>query len=301
MSGYVVSILVFGGIWAILALSLNLLTGDAGQVSLGQAAFFAIGAYSAAIMSLRFGLPFLLCLVIAAILTGILTGVLGLLALRLRDDFLVFTTIGLNFLVVAVVQYFDYFGGALGLVGLPFAAIFGFVLDPTTYAYFVLACLVLVVVAVSLIRRTWLGLGFTALKEDEEAARMIGVPTKAFKVVAFALSGVIAGIAGCLYAFYLGSVFPQNFGFLVSIQVMAMVVLGGLGTIRGSILGAFLLTALPEILRPLAEYRYSIFGLVLVLVVMFAPDGLAGLGSRTRSWIHRLVHRSGEDPLKARA
>ncbi|MQA25190.1 MAG: branched-chain amino acid ABC transporter permease [Micromonosporaceae bacterium] len=291
MSGYLISIIVFGGVWAILAVSLNLLTGEAGLVSLGQAAFFALGAYTSALLALRAELPFLACLAISALVGGVLTGALGLLALRVRDDFLVFTTIGVNFLVVAVFQYFEAFGGALGLVALPFAEVAGVRLTPQRYAWLVLAVLGLVVAASFALRRTWLGTGLAALREDEQAARALGIPTRAYKVVAFALAGVVAGLAGGLYAFYLGSVFPQNFGFLVSIQVMAMLVLGGLGTLAGAVIGAFLLTALPEVLRPLADYRYTILGLILILVVMVAPDGLVGVARR---WLTSLRRRGGQ-------
>lgn len=294
MSGYLISIIVFGGIWAILAISLNMLTGEAGQVSLGQAAFFALGAYTSAMLTLRTDLPFLACLALSALVGTVLTGALGLLALRVQEDFLVFTTIGVNFLVVALFQYFDVFGGASGLVGLPFAEIGGVILNPAQYAWMVLSTLALVVAGVVGLRRTWLGLGLTALREDEDAARALGVPTRAYKVVAFAAAGLIAGLAGGLYAFYLGSVFPQNFGFLVSIQVMAMLVLGGLGTLRGAILGAFLLTALPEVLRPIADYRYTVLGLVLVVIVMVAPDGLIGVLDRGVSrWRDRTRRAEG--------
>ncbi len=282
MSDYIITIMIFGGIWSILAVSLNLLTGEAGQVSLGQAAFFAIGAYTSALVAIRMNLPFVVCLVLSAVIAGVFTGVFGLLALRVREDFLVFTTIGVNFLVVALFQNFKVFGGTLGLVGMPFAEIGGKVLTPLMFAVAVALLLALVCIGALLLRRTWLGTGFTALREDEQAARMVGIPTRAFKVFAFAISGVVAGLGGGLYAFYLGSVFPQNFNFLISIQVMAMLVLGGLGTLRGAVVGALILTALPELLRPLADYRYTIFGAVLVLVVMFAPDGITGLWDRAR-------------------
>lgn len=294
MSDYITTIIIFGGIWAVLAVSLNLLTGEAGQVSLGQAAFFAIGAYTSALVAIRMNLPFLVCLLLSAVVAGVLTGALGLLALRVRDDFLVFTTIGVNFLVVALFQNFKVFGATLGLVGMPFAEIGGKLLTPSAFAVVVGLSLAVVCVAALLLRRTWLGTGFTALREDEQAARMVGIPTRAFKVCAFAISGTIAGLAGGLYAFYLGSVFPQNFNFIISIQVMAMLVLGGLGTLRGAVVGALILTALPELLRPLADYRYTIFGAVLVIVVMFVPDGLAGLWDRLRTGV-KLRIRSTAD------
>lgn len=278
MSGYVLSVIASAGIWAILTLSLNVVTGYAGQVSLGQAAFFAIGAYAAAMLATREGASFVVGLLGGMAVTGVVAAALGLLALRVRDDFLVFATIGINFIVVALLQYTDTFGGSLGIVGIPIPAVAGVTLTVGPLAWLIVALTLAVGAALLWLERSWLGYGFAALRQDELAARAMGVPTALLKVVAFGVSGVVAGLSGALYAYYLGSVFPQNFVFIISIQVMAMLVLGGLGTVPGAIAGAAVLTALPELLRPLADYRYTIFGLVLVLTVSFIPGGLLGHG-----------------------
>jgi len=278
MSAYVLSIIASGGVWAILTLSLNLVTGYAGQVSLGQAAFLAIGAYAAAMLSTRTGFGFVPAVLAAMAITAVASATLGLLALRVKDDFLVFATIGVNFIVVAILQYTDAFGGAQGIVAIPLPAIGPVTLQIGAYAGLVVALALLAGFASRWVERSWLGYGFAAVRQDELAARTIGVPAAQLKVVAFALAGLLAGLAGALYAYFLGNVFPQNFAFVISIQVMAMLVLGGLGTVPGAIVGAAVLTALPEILRPLADYRYTIFGLVLVITVSFLPGGIMGHG-----------------------
>lgn len=277
MNEYVITIVIFGGIWAILTLSLNLLAGEAGLVSLGQAAFFAFGAYTTAYLGMEHQVSFVPALLISAAVGCVLTGALGLLALRVRDDLLVFTTIGVNFLTVALLASTDELGGDSGLVAIPFPEIGGQILDPNAYALVVAGILAVCCAVAWLLRGTWLGLGWNAVRDDETAARMLGVPSRVLKVLAFAVSGALAGLAGGLYAAYLGSVFPQNFDFLLSVQVMAMLVLGGLGTIRGAVIGALVLTAIPELLRPMADYRYTMYGAVLVLIVMFFPGGIVGV------------------------
>jgi len=291
MSAYVLSIIASGGVWAILTLSLNLVTGYAGQVSLGQAAFLAIGAYAAAMLSTRTGFGFVPAVLAAMAITAVASATLGLLALRVKDDFLVFATIGVNFIVVAILQYTDTFGGAQGIVAIPAAAIGPATLQIGAYAGLVVALALLAAFASRWIERSWLGHGFAAVRQDELAARAMGVPAARLKVVAFALAGLLAGLAGALYAYFLGNVFPQNFAFFISIQVMAMLVLGGLGTVPGAIVGASVLTALPEILRPLADYRYTIFGLVLVITVSFLPGGIMGHGGLLNRALGRLRPR----------
>lgn len=276
MSGYLLSVITSGAIWAILTMSLNVVSGYAGQVSLGHAAFFAIGAYAAAMVGDRLGWTMLPALGAGIVATGVGAALIGLLALRVREDFLVFVTIGVNFIVVAVLQYTAWFGGASGIVALPIPSLGGLQLDVGQLTAFVVALALAIAALLLWLERSWLGYGFAAVREDEDAARAAGVPVAPLKVAAFGIAGLVAGASGAMYAFYLGNVFPQSFGFIVSITVMAMLVLGGLGTIPGAIVGAAVLIALPEVLRGAADYRYTIFGLVLVLVVMFVPGGLVG-------------------------
>jgi branched-chain amino acid transport system permease protein len=294
MSAYVLSVMTSAAIWAILAMSLNVVTGYAGQVSLGQAAFFAIGAYAAAMVGDRLDWTMLPALGVAVVVTGVAGALIGVLALRVRDDFLVFVTIGINFIVVAILQYTDAFGGAEGIVALPVPSLLGEQLDPEGLAMFAIALALAIAALLLWLERSWTGYGFAAVREDEAAARACGVPVALMKLVAFGISGLVAGAAGGLYAYFLGNVFPQHFGFLVSITVMAMLVLGGLGTVQGAIVGAAVLTALPELLRVVADYRYTIFGIVLVLTVSFVGGGLVGRGGLAARALGAVPRRGGQ-------
>ncbi len=277
--GYMVSVLTFACIWAVLALSLNILTGYAGQVSLGHAAFFGIGAYTSAMLAVKAGWPFWPAFVVAILITGVMGALLGLPSLRVRHDFLVLATMGVNFVVVAVFKYVDFFGGSLGIIGLKKPSLLGWTLRGWGFLALAAAYMLLTLWVSDYLRRTWAGLAFTTVREDEEAAEAMGVSVPRFKIYAFAVSAALAGGAGSLYAHFLGSVFPDHFAFVESIGIMSMVVFGGLGTLRGPIVGAFALKILPEYLRVVGDYRYTLYGGVLVLMMLFQPQGLLGDGS----------------------
>lgn len=283
---YLVSLAVFAGIWVVLALSLNILMGYAGQVSLGQAAFFGIGAYTSAICALRFDLPFVVGFLAAIVVTGIVGAFLGLPSLRVRHDFLVLATMGVNFVVVALFKYMDFFGGALGLIDIPTPRFFGI---NSEIPYLVLVWLYVgIAVLVSwYLSRTWTGLALNAVRINEEAAAAVGISVPRFKIYAFIISAALAGGAGSLYAHYLKSLFPDNFNFIESIVILSMVVVGGVGTLRGPILGAIVLRALPELLRDLQDYRFTMYGGLIVLMMLFQPMGLLGDDSTLMRWLRR--------------
>lgn len=283
---YLVSLAVFGGIWVVLALSLNILMGYAGQVSLGQAAFFGIGAYTSALCALRFDLPFVVGFLAAIVVTGIVGAFLGLPSLRVRHDFLVLATMGVNFVVVALFKYMDFFGGALGLIDIPTPRFFGITSE---IPYLILVWLYVgVAMLVSwYISKTWTGLALNAVRINEEAAAAVGISVPRFKIYAFIISAALAGGAGSLYAHYLKSLFPDNFNFIESIVILSMVVVGGVGTLRGPILGAIVLRALPELLRDLHDYRFTMYGGLIVLMMLFQPMGLLGDESTLMRWLRR--------------
>ncbi len=288
MDAYLVSVLTFIGIWALLALSLNLLTGYAGQVSLGHAAFFGIGAYTVAVATVKLGLAFPLDILLAMLVSGALGAFLGLPALRVRHDFLVLATIGINFIVVAIFQYTPALGGAYGIVGIPPVRLAGYELLGVGMLALVGFTLLLYFAFQELVLRSWFGFRLLAVRDDEEAAAAIGIDVASTKIWAFAFSGAWAGLAGGYYARQLGSVFPENFGFVESVTVLTMVVLGGAGTRAGPLLGAVILAGLPEYLRPLQEWRYVAYGLLLVVLMILEPNGLLGPGSRVRAGLLRL-------------
>lgn len=287
LSGYVVSILIFAGIWAVLALSLNILTGYAGQVSLGHAAFFGIGAYTSALLTVRYGWPFLPAFLAAMVVTGLVGGFLGLPSLRVRHDFLVLATMGINFVVVAVFKYVGFFGGSLGIIGIQKPVLLGMRIQGNAYLLMVWLYVALAVGISRHVSRAWVGLALHTVREDEEAAEAVGVSVPRFKIYAFILSGLLAGGAGGLYAHFLGSVFPDHFAFAESIGILSMLVLGGTGTVRGALFGAVLLRALPELLRTVGDYRYTLYGGALVLMMLFQPMGLLG----NESWLWKRVRR----------
>jgi branched-chain amino acid transport system permease protein len=288
MSGYLISVAVFVGIWITLALSLNILTGYAGQVSLGHAAFFGIGAYSSAVLTVHYGYSFWFGFAGAILLTGLAGTILGLPSLRVRHDFLVLATMGINFVVVAIFKYVDFFGGAMGIVNLPAPTLFGTSFrGGLPYLTLVLAYVIFTWFICWYLSKTWVGLAFHTIRLDEEAAAAVGVSAPRFKIYAFAVSAALAGGAGSLYAHFIGSVFPDTFVFVESIAILSMVVFGGVGTLRGPIVGAIILKAAPEMLRFVQDYRFAIYGALLVVMMLFQPMGLIGEGS----WLWRNLSR----------
>lgn len=288
MDAYVVSVMIFIGIWIIMAMSLNLLVGYAGQVSIGHAAFFGIGAYTVAVVTVKLGLGFPFDIICAAVVSGIMGGFLGLPALRVRHDFLVLATIGINFIVVAVFQYTPALGGAYGIVGIPPITIAGVEMLGTDMLIVVYAFAVAFFLFKAALLRTWFGVRMTAIREDEEAAEAIGISVASTKIWTFVLACAGAGLAGALYARQLGSVFPENFGFVESVTVLTMVVLGGAGTLVGPVIGAIILGGMPEYLRFIQDWRYVIYGLILTFLMIFERDGLMGRDSRLRRLLQRI-------------
>ena len=279
ISGYVITILITIAIYAILAHSLNIITGHAGQISLGHAAFFGIGAYTSALLYTEAGLPFWLDVPLAAVTAGIIGALLGIPCLRVRDDFLAITTMGINFVVEAVFLYLPFFGGAMGIGGINLPSWFGREMNKGEYFLLIIIVFLLLIVLDRKLMRSWMGMAWAAIREDELAAEAMGVPVVRFKVIAFILGSAIAGLAGGFYAHFLTFIMPQNFGFGQSIVILSMVVFGGIGTRWGPLVGAVILGVLPEVSRPILEYRTFVYGLLLMLMMRFQPDGLLGSGS----------------------
>jgi len=276
MSGYVVTILITIAIYAILAHSLNVITGHAGQISLGHAAFFGIGAYAAGILYTKAGLPFWIDVPLAAVAAGVVGAVLGIPCLRVRDDFLAITTMGIGFVIEAVFLYIPFFGGAMGIGGIDLPSWFGREMTKSEYLILILAVLAVLLLLDYGLSRSWIGLAWASIREDEQAASAMSVDIVRFKVVAFVLGSALAGLAGGFYAHFLTFIMPQNFGFGQSILILCMVVFGGIGTRWGPLVGAALLGILPEISRPIMEYRTLLYGLLLVAMMRFQPSGLLG-------------------------
>jgi branched-chain amino acid transport system permease protein len=280
-TGYHLYLAELAMINVIVAVGLNLLSGNCGQISLCNASFMGIGAYCSALCTSRLGLPTLIALPAGAVISALMGAALGYPARRLSGLYLALTTLGFLELVGIVIEEFpDYTGGIRGLkVARP--EIFGFGLQSDVSLYFFVLVLTAGAVAVGYnIQRSRYGRAFDAVRQSSFAAQALGIPIARVKVIAFALNAAFAGFAGGLLAGVVGFIDPPEFGILTSIQHITFIVVGGLGSITGSIAGAVLLTALPEALRGVQEYGELIYGVILLGTLLFLPRGLVGLALR---------------------
>lgn len=263
---YYLRIMILIGINIILALGLNLITGVTGQLSMGHAGFMSIGAYTSAILSMQFGVSYFPALLAGALMAALFGFLIGIPTLRLEGDYLAMVTIGFAEIIRVFFLNFEPGGKAVGLAGVP---------QHTTF----LTVWIMVVVIVFLNARllnSRMGRAFYAIRENEIAASSSGVNTTRLKIMAFAVGSFLGGLGGGLYAHYMYYINPQDFGFMKSIELLNMVVLGGMGSIPGTMLGAFILTLAPEFLRLVAEYRLLFYGALLVVLMIFRPNGLLG-------------------------
>jgi branched-chain amino acid transport system permease protein len=282
--GYLTNLAIVVALHALPAVGLSLLTGYTGQISIGHAAFYGLGAYGAALLALRAGLDPWLGVALAAALAGVVAWGLGWLIFRLRGHHLAVATLGLGIIVyVALVELRDWTGGPNGLSGIPPLRLLGRPAD-TDFRFFPLAwaaCLAGVVMAESLIRAP-AGLAMRAVRESERAAASLGLDVAAVKRRVFVVSAVYAAVAGGLYAHYVGYVSPQPFGVGFSIRLVVMVALGGFAHVWGALVGAAFVTVAGELLQALGHYDTMAFGLALVLVMAALPGGLPEVARRLR-------------------
>jgi branched-chain amino acid transport system permease protein len=260
------------GINGLLALSMYVVLA-VGQLSLGQAAFMGLGAYSSALMTLKLKLPFLVVLPASCIAPVLFALAIGAPTLRLAGVYLAIATIGLGEVLRAVYINVDWLGGALGLSGIPERAEFWMI-----YGLLGLAMLVL-----WLVGRSGIGRAMEAIREDETAAQVMGIDLARYRLGALLASAVLAGLAGALGAHSSSFIGPNEYGFEPAVTILSFALLGGTGTPLGPVLGAWILTVLPELLRGLADLRLVFNGLIIVLVVLFLPGGLLGVRMRRRA------------------
>jgi branched-chain amino acid transport system permease protein len=275
---YHLHVLIMAGIFAILALSLNLLLGYTGLLSLGHAAFFGIGAYASALLTLRLEWPFAAGFAAAIVLAGASGWLIGRLALRLRGAYFVLVTISFAGVVSLVaVNWMELTNGPLGLPGVPAPALAGLSLASKRAAYYlVLAVAALAYGICRRLVRSRIGRAFVALRENEALAASVGVDGTRYLVLATVVSAAMAGAAGSLYAHYTRFVSPEVFLFSYTVTMVIMVVAGGKGTLAGPLVGALLFTALPEALREAIAWQWQMvaYGVLLILVVFFLPRGI---------------------------
>jgi branched-chain amino acid transport system permease protein len=253
------------GVNAILALSLYAVLA-LGQLSLGQAAFMGIGAYVGAVFTVKLGMAFPVSLAAAMVAPALMAAVVGIPTLRLTGVYLAIATIGLGEVLRIVYLNNDYLGGALGFSGIPGKA----------NGWIIYGLLAVILLAFSIIMRSRIGRAVEAIREDEDAASVVGIDVTAYKMSALILSAALAGLAGALNAHYSSFIAPGEFGFENAVAILSYAVLGGVSSPIGPVVGAFLLTALPELLRGLHELRGVFNGLIIVLVMIFLPKGLLG-------------------------
>jgi len=300
-STYMLYIINSIGIYAIAVIGLNLLIGYTGQISLGHGAFFGVGAYTAAILATKGGIPFLLTVPIAGVVSAAVGMVFGLPSARLKHLYLCIATLAGQFIIEYVlVQWESLTGGAEGIV-VPSANLFGLDLgDDRAFFYVIFICFVIMaLIAVNLIR-TRIGRAFIAIRDNDRAAEGMGIPIFPYKLLSFAISSFYAGFAGALFAYYTMSITPEPFNLGLSIEYIAMIIIGGLGSIPGSVFGAVFIVGLNELLSHITEYlmnvgastgvaltiaplREFVYGLAIVLFIIFEPKGLAEVWRIVRS------------------
>ncbi len=271
---YEIAVLTTMCIAVLFALSLNVITGFCGQVSLGHAAFYGMGAYTAALLT-KAGAPLVLALVPAAAVAGAVGLVVGMASLRVRHDFLAITTMGVTFLFVGFVRKQEALGGEVGISGIPSAA-FG----RPGLLVLALACTALFVLLAVHIRRSWMGFAFGSVADDEDTARLLGIDVPRFKLWAFVIGTAGAGVAGGLYAHHIRFIGPDSFGFVESITVLVMVIVGGIGSIWGVALVAAALSVLPLFLQFVDDYKLLLYGALVFATMRFAPGGVAEIARR---------------------
>jgi branched-chain amino acid transport system permease protein len=298
---FVAHVMVFVGLYTLMGLGLNLEVGFAGLLDLGFVAFFAIGAYTVGLLSSRgeYGLvhfsfwaavPF-------AVIVSLISGVIfGIPVLRVRGDYLAIATLGLGEIVRILVlsdALRPWLGGSFGILAIPKPVIAGLELSgPRELYYLTLAASALVAFVAWRLQYSRLGRAWAAIREDEDVAQAIGIDLVITKLLAYGLGAVFAGIAGAIFAVMVGSIFPHSFQLLISINVLVLIILGGMGSLWGVVVGAVVLVGLPELLREFGEYRFLVYGAVLVAMMLRRPEGLVPSAVRQRE-----LHEGVEETL----
>jgi len=302
-SVYIVNLITVN---ALVAIGLNILVGYTGQISMGHAGFFAIGAFTTVIPVLNWGFPLFIALPIAGFISSIFGFLLGLPALRLKGPYLTIATLGFGMTITTIIKHMEFFGGRMGLQA-PKLEFFGTPMKDTHFYYMIMVIAVLMVIGAIKLMKTRVGRAFIAIRDSDIAAEAMGVNLTYYKTLSFAVSAFYTGVAGGLYAFILGFINPESFHLIMSITFLAMVVVGGLGSVMGSIAGAALMTYLDIKLQAIQDIavigpalvtfsqKYMsvagisniaviVYGLIMILIVLFEPLGIFGFWIRTKKY-----------------
>lgn len=284
LNPFYINTLMFIGINIMLATSLHLIIGITGQFSIGHAGFLAVGAYASAVMTMKLELPFIIAVLTGGVIAAVAGMVIGIPSLRLKGDYLAIATLGFGEIVRIVLLNIEYVGGASGMQ----------VSHLTSWPW-VFACVMITVLVIRNFTNSTHGRACISVREDETAADAMGINTTYYKVAAFVIGAFFAGIAGSLYAHNFYIIQPSNFGFLKSFDILIFVVLGGLGSLSGSVLAAILLTIVTTFLQDYPETRMIIYSLVLILMMIFRPQGLMGTKEITSLFTHKKTKGGPKD------
>lgn len=288
-NNYYLHVINLAGIYTLITLGLNLLSGYTGQVSMGQAGFFAIGTYVSALLALNFDLPFIVCAFIALIVSGIFGLIIAVPAMRLSGPYLVLATVGFGEIVrLVILNWTPVTKGAAGLTGIPLLNVFGIkIMTEQHFYYFIFIAVAFGFYIAYQLAHSKIGRTFSAIREDELAAEAMGVPVNRYKISAFIISALYAGLAGAIYGVFSGVASPDNFTFDDSVSFLCMSVIGGNRSIAGAFIGAFALTMLSEALRALQTYRLILYGAILIYTVIYMPQGIIGLLGNLRKYLSK--------------
>lgn len=286
---YLLNVLVFVGVNTMLAVGLNLLLGFAGQISLGQAAFYGLGAYFSAILTTTYGFNPWLAMLLAALAVGTLAFVIGFPILKLQGHYLAMATLGFGIIVYIVInEYVELTGGPSGFSGISNLSVGDYSFDSDLKNYYLVWGVTLAVMLLAInLARSRIGRALRAIHDSEVAAQVLGINARLLKVQIFTCSAIISSFAGSLYAHYITFVSPGSFGFGFSVELLTIVVIGGLGSIYGSFLGAALITLLPEMLRTFQDYDIIVYGALLIIMTIFLPGGLVQGGALVWDYLRR--------------
>jgi len=281
---------IFAGIWSLVTIGLSLLMGYAGQISLGQAAFYGIGAYVSAILTVHFGLNPWVCMVIGMAVAAIVAVMVGVPSLKLRGHYLAMATLAFGIIVYIVFnEEGEWTGGPDGMSGIPGLNLFGFEFDSVEKYYYLVWFFVFAAFIFTInIIQSRSGRALRAIHISEAAANAMGINVSRFRIIVFVYSAILAALAGSLYAHYMNFVNPTSFDLFFSIKLIIMIALGGMHSIWGAIIGAFLITFLSfEWLHYFEEFEIVVYGVILLLITIFLPHGLVGVPGIVKGWFRR--------------
>lgn len=294
-SDFYIHVFIMVMLWSMICLSLNIIFGYTGQLSLGHGALFGVGAYTCTILVTKVGLNFWLSLPAAAAAAGLVGLLIGIPSLKTKGPYFVIVTLGFNVIITEIIQNLEGLtGGVIGIYGIPKPSpIFTMSFETKVAQYFlVLVFLVFSLFLVHRMMNSLLGKSFVAIREDEDLAGSIGINTMRMKILSFTLSSFLVGIAGALFASYVGVVVPNDTSFHVAFDALVYLSVGGIGTLPGVIIGPLIISNIPEILRQYGNVMYLVNGGILSLIIIFMPQGVFG---RLKEYWLKFLARSGEE------